>query len=98
MGNNTRTIEFGTIVNDAEVTGVGEIISRRANSNVVFALISKPDYTGGPVKHGIYMCRSYTKHMGRKREQRLEWLGELGDSYRAFDARDDAITYAVEVA
>lgn len=98
MSNETRTIEFGTVVNGEEVTAVGEIISRRANSHVVFALVSKAPYEGARVRHTIYMCREYTKTLGRKREQRLEWLGEIGGSARDFETREAAVAYANKVA
>jgi len=77
----------------------GEIVSRRgAGSHVVFALVSKPDFDGGPMKHGIYMCREYTRHLGRKHEPRLEWLGEIFGSHKAFDTRDEAIAHAMKLA
>lgn len=68
----------------------GEIVRKRAEDGLVLALSeSNGIYT-------VYLCAEWTRRIGRKHTQYLEWLS-FRDDGRRFTSRDAALAYAMEV-
>jgi hypothetical protein len=79
-----------TIESDTGYNFQGNIIRRREADGLILALAeSNGIYT-------VYLCREYTKTVGRKHGQHYKWLS-FRDRAPSFRSRDEAMAYAMEV-